>query len=40
MAAQKQTRQRVVKRTAQNGGKTSSLTKSKKTNKKYRGQGR
>jgi len=32
--------QRVVKKTSQNGSKTSTLNKSKKTHKKYRGQGR
>ena len=31
---------RVIKKTCQNGGKTSTLNKSKKTHKKYRGQGR
>lgn len=31
---------RVVKRTAQNGSKTSTLSKSRKKTKKYRGQGR
>ena len=33
-------RRRVVKRTAQNGSKTSTIKKAKKTVKKYRGQGR
>lgn len=41
MAAKgQQERKRVVKKTCQNGGKTSSLNKSKKTHKRYRGQGR
>ena len=31
---------KVIKKTCQNGGKTSTLNKSKKTHKKYRGQGR
>ncbi len=31
---------RVIKKTCQNGGKTSTLNKSKKSHKKYRGQGR
>jgi hypothetical protein len=31
---------RVVKRTSQNGSKTSTLNKTKKSIKKYRGQGR
>lgn len=31
---------RLVKKTSQNGGKTSTLNKSKKTHKRYRGQGR
>jgi hypothetical protein len=35
-----QERKRVVKNTAQNGSKTSTLNKSKKTHKRYRGQGR
>jgi hypothetical protein len=33
-------RKKVVKKTAQNGSKTSSINKSRKTNKAYRGQGR
>ena len=33
-------RKRVVKKTCQNGSKTSTLTKSRKTVKRYRGQGR
>ena len=33
-------RKRVVKKTAQNGSKSSSINKSKKTHKAYRGQGR
>ena len=31
---------RIVKRTCQNGSKTSTLNKSRKTRKPYRGQGR
>ena len=33
-------RQRVVKKTCQNGGKSSTVNKCRKTHKKYRGQGR
>ena len=32
--------QRLVKKTSQNGSKSSTLNKSKKSKKKYRGQGR
>ena len=32
--------QRVVKKTSQNGSKSSTLNKSRKSKKKYRGQGR
>ena len=35
-----QRRQRVVKKTSQNGSKTSTANKSRKNVKKYRGQGR
>ena len=35
-----QERKRVVKNTAQNGSKTSTLNKSRKGSKPYRGQGR
>ena len=33
-------RQRVVKKTCQNGSKSSTLNKSRKTTKRYRGQGK
>lgn len=33
-------RKKVVKKTAQNGSKSSSINKSRKTHKAYRGQGR
>ena len=33
-------RKRVVKNTCQNGSKTATVNKSRKTHKKYRGQGR
>jgi hypothetical protein len=33
-------RKKVVKKTCQNGSKTSTLNKGNKTTKKYRGQGR
>lgn len=40
MAAKTEERKKVIKKTSQNGSKTSSLNKSRKTFKKYRGQGR
>lgn len=40
MAAKSSDRKSVVKKTCQNGGKTSTLNKSRKGSKKYRGQGR
>jgi len=41
MAAKgKEARRRVVKKTCQNGGKTSTLNKGNKGVKRYRGQGR
>lgn len=36
----KDERKRVVKNTCQNGSKTSTLNKSRKSSKQYRGQGR
>ncbi len=36
----KEGRKRVVKNTCQNGSKTSTLNKSRKGSKRYRGQGR
>ncbi len=40
MAKANSDRKRVVKNTCQNGSKTSTLNKSRKGSKKYRGQGR
>ena len=40
MAAKLSDKKKVVKTTSQNGSKTSSLNKSNKPYKKYRGQGR
>ena len=36
----KEARRRLVKKTCQNGSKTSTLNKSRKGTKRYRGQGR
>jgi len=36
----KEGKKRIVKNTCQNGSKTSTLNKSRKGSKKYRGQGR